>query len=57
MTRPTTLSITDRNGVPHECVAEAFDTTHNGIILLYPTKALGNPTIILPSGFKKAIDA
>ena len=32
MTRPTTISMTDRNGVPHECVAEAFDTTHNIII-------------------------
>lgn len=57
MTRPTTLSLTDRNGVPHECVAEAFDTTHNVIILLYPTTALGKPIIILPSGFKRAIDA
>lgn len=55
MTRPTTVSMTDRNGVPHECVAEAFDTTHNIIILLYPVKALGKPTIILPSGFKKVV--
>ena len=55
MTRPTTLSLTDRNGTSHECVAEAFDTTHNVIILLYPVKALGKPTIILPLGFKKVI--
>ena len=54
MTRPRTLSLTDRNGVAHECVAEAFDTTHNVIILLYPVSALGKPTIILPGGFKKA---
>ena len=53
MTRPRTLSLTDRNGVPHECVAEAFDTTHNILILLYPVKALGKPTIILPPDFKK----
>jgi hypothetical protein len=53
MTRPTTLSMTDRNGTPHECVAEAFDTTHNVIILLYPVKALATATIILPPGFKK----
>jgi hypothetical protein len=53
MTRPTTLSIMDRNGVPHECVAEAFDTTYNVIILLYPVKALGKATIILPTGFKE----
>jgi hypothetical protein len=55
MTRPTTLSVTDRNGTTHECVAEAFDTTHNVIILLYPVKALGKPTIILPPGFKKVV--
>ncbi|MGY3147736.1 hypothetical protein ACVWYQ_004735 [Bradyrhizobium sp. USDA 3397] len=50
MTRPTTLSIIDRNGTPHECVAEAFDTRHNVIILLYPVKALTKTTIILPPG-------
>jgi hypothetical protein len=54
MSRPRTLSLTDRNGVPHECVAEAFDTTHNIIILLYPVKTLGKRTIILPPGFKTA---
>ena len=41
MTSPTTLSVTDIDGTRHECVAEAFDTTHNLIILLYPVKALG----------------
>jgi hypothetical protein len=55
MTRPRTLSQKDRNGVSHECLAEAFDTTHNVIILLYPVQALGKPTIILPPGFKKVV--
>jgi hypothetical protein len=37
MTRPTTVSITDRwRG--HECVAEAFDTTFNVLLLLYLRK-------------------
>lgn len=40
MTRSTTISITDRNGQAHECVAEAFDTTFNVLILVYPLKAL-----------------
>ena len=40
MTRPTTISITDRNGQAHECIAEAFDTTFNVLILVYPIKAL-----------------
>jgi hypothetical protein len=55
MTRPTFISMKDLNGVSHECVAEAFDTTHNVLILLYPVKALGKSTIILPPSFKKVI--
>jgi Zn-dependent peptidase ImmA (M78 family) len=49
MTRPTTLSISDKNGTLHECVAEAFDTTWNVIILLYPIGALTRSTIIMPA--------
>jgi hypothetical protein len=48
MTRPISMSITDRNGTRHECVAEAFDTSWNIIILLYPVRALSASTIILP---------
>lgn len=46
MSRPTTISITDRNGQAHECLAEAFDTTFNVLILVYPTKALTKTTIL-----------
>jgi len=55
MTRPRSLSITDRNGEEHECVAEAFDTTWNVLILLYPVRALISTTIILPAGFKERL--
>jgi hypothetical protein len=48
MTRPRLLSITDLNGTVHECVAEAFDTTHNVLILLYPIQALTASTVIFP---------
>jgi IrrE N-terminal-like domain len=51
MSRPTALSHADRNGTPYECVAEAFDTTHNIIILLYPVRALTRTTIIVPGNF------
>ena len=51
MSGPTSVVIADRAGVAHECIGEAFDTTHNVIILLYPVKALTKATIILPSGF------
>jgi hypothetical protein len=47
MSRPTTVSMTDRNGQAHECIAEAFDTTFNVFILLYPVKALSRTTFIL----------
>ena len=47
MTWPVSLSITDTNGTPHECVAEAFDTTHNILVLLYPKKTLTTTTVIL----------
>lgn len=47
MTRPTTISITDRNGEAHECVAEAFDTTFNVLILLYSIKALTSKIFVV----------
>jgi len=47
MTRPTTVSITDRNGQAHECLAEAFDTTYNVLILVYPLKALTRSVTVL----------
>lgn len=47
MTRPTGFSLMDRNGDVHECVGEAFDTTHNVIILIYPEKALQKSIITL----------
>jgi hypothetical protein len=48
MTKARTLSLPDRNGDEHECVAEAFDSTLNIIILLYPVRALSATTVIMP---------
>lgn len=47
MTKPITISLTDRNGQAHECIAEAFDTTFNVLILVYPMKALTAKTFIM----------
>ena len=47
LTRPTQLTFRDRNGVDHECLGEAFDTTHNVLLLIYPTKALTSTSILL----------
>ena len=49
MSRPITVSLGDLNGQRHECVAEAFDTKRNVLILLFPKMALGKTTIILPA--------
>lgn len=55
MTSPRSIPIVDRNGTEHECIAEAFDTTWNVLILLYPVRALTDSTIIMPSGFKQRV--
>jgi len=51
MTPQTLVLLKDRNGDSHECLAEAFDTTHNIIILIYPVKALNKFSIIIPEDF------
>lgn len=54
MTSPRTLPIYDLSGTEHECVAEAFDTTFNVLILVYPVRALTSTTAIVPSSYQKA---
>ena len=48
MTRPVLVRIADVNGIHHECMAEALDTTYNVLVLLYPKKALTAKTVIVP---------
>jgi Zn-dependent peptidase ImmA (M78 family) len=48
MSRPTTIVLPDANGDLHECVGEAFDTTYNVLLLIYPRKALGDAILFLP---------
>lgn len=43
------ISIADVNGSGHECVAEAFDTTYNVLILVYPVSEL---TVVTTLGRK-----
>lgn len=57
MSRPTSLCIHDRNGVPQECVAEAFDTTYNVLVLLYPVKALTTTTHLVATLSSQAVIA
>lgn len=53
MTKPTSLVYCDRNGDKHECLGEAFNTTYNVILLIYPTKALTGPLIVVPGTFSE----
>ena len=53
MTRPTDLQFRDKNGVDHECLGEAFKTTFNIFLLIYPVKALTSSTIIVPISYAK----
>ncbi|WP_019657950.1 ImmA/IrrE family metallo-endopeptidase [Variovorax atrisoli] len=50
MIKPTTLIYGDKNGDKHECLGEAFDTTYNVLLLIYPVKALNATGIIVPAG-------
>ena len=49
MTKAVPLTISDLNGQRHECLAEAFDTTYNILILLYPVTALTTTTVLMPA--------
>ena len=49
MTKAVPLTITDLNGQRHECLAEAFDTTYNILILLYPVTALTTTAVLMPT--------
>jgi hypothetical protein len=54
MTKPTQLLYSDRNGDTHECLGEAFDTSHNVLLLIYPIKALTGPIIAVPLHYQGA---
>ena len=48
MSRPMSVSIKDLNGEKQECVMEAFDTTYNVLVLVYPIQSLTKTTFIMP---------
>ena len=55
MTRPVPLTIYDLNGQGHECLAEAFNTSYNVLILLYPVTALTATTVLVPSSANSTV--
>lgn len=49
MSRPREIMLVDRNGTRHECLAEAFTTTHQVFILIYAKRTPTKSTAILPA--------
>jgi hypothetical protein len=49
MSRPQSMVLTDANGTRHECIAEAFDSTHQVFILICPQAALTKKVVLVSS--------
>lgn len=47
MSAPRDFVFADRNGKRHVCIGEAFDTTHNVLLLIYPQAALPSSLLSL----------
>lgn len=48
MTGRRNLALVDANGINHECLAEAFNSTFNVFILIYPVRALTKTIFLMP---------
>ena len=49
MSRARTITLVDRNGVRHDCVAEAFKTPYQVFVLLHSARTLTRTTIVMPA--------
>jgi hypothetical protein len=52
MSRARTITLVDRNGVRHECVAEAFKTPYQVFVLVHAARTLTRTTIIMPAAVR-----
>jgi hypothetical protein len=48
MSSPREIPVTDANGTVHECVAEAFSTTHHVFVLVHVVSAMTATSIVVP---------
>lgn len=46
MSRPQSVTLTDSNGVRHDCVAETFDSTHQVFVLICPQAAMTKKIVL-----------
>ncbi len=49
MSWPREISLVDRNGTRHKCLAEAFTNTYQVFILIHAVRTLTKSTVILPA--------
>ena len=47
--KPEWFALVDRNGVRHECVAEAFTNTYQVFVLIHVQSAMTSTRIIMPA--------
>jgi hypothetical protein len=47
MSRPRNLTLVDRNGVRHECVAEAFNTSYQVFVLIHAVATLTKKVVVI----------
>jgi hypothetical protein len=49
MSKARAITLVDRNGVCHECIAEAFKTPYQVFVLIHAVRTLTKTTIIMPA--------
>ena len=49
MSRARGITLVDRNGVHHECLAEAFKTPYQVFVLIHAVRTLTKTTIVMPA--------
>jgi hypothetical protein len=47
MSRPREIKLVDRNGICHECISEAFNSTYNVFILIHAVRPLNKMVFII----------
>jgi hypothetical protein len=49
MSAPRSMPLRDRNGVLHDCIAEAFDSKHQVFVLIHAAATLTKRSVVMPS--------
>ena len=49
MSRARAITLVDRNGDRHECIAEAFKTPFQVFVLIHAVRTMTRTTIVMPA--------